>query len=84
MLAHVQLPMTPWSFPAEASSAQQQADADEMVANLLRWIQGVYQQRNRKGLQSRFWVVYRRSGKVECCNFVEFIRIGEINRKKSR
>ncbi|KAL0812103.1 hypothetical protein ABMA28_009487 [Loxostege sticticalis] len=43
--------MTPWSFPAEASSAQQQADADEMVANLLRWIQGVYQQRNRKARQ---------------------------------
>ncbi|XP_028179189.1 uncharacterized protein LOC114366499 isoform X1 [Ostrinia furnacalis] len=37
-------------FP-EASSAQQQADADEMVANLLRWIQGVYQQRNRKARQ---------------------------------
>ncbi|CAH0403088.1 unnamed protein product [Chilo suppressalis] len=28
-----------------------QADSDEMVANLLRWIQGIYQQRNRKARQ---------------------------------
>ncbi|XP_026750689.2 uncharacterized protein LOC113511271 isoform X2 [Galleria mellonella] len=36
-------------FPDLQSS--QQADADEMVSNLLQWIQGLYQQKNRKARQ---------------------------------
>lgn len=35
-------------FPADLQPAQQ-AEVDEMVNNLLHWIQGIYQQKNRKG-----------------------------------
>ncbi|CAG9792835.1 unnamed protein product [Diatraea saccharalis] len=41
--------MMTW-FPEEVQSSQADA-SDEMVANLLRWIQGLYQQRNRKARQ---------------------------------
>lgn len=39
--------MTP-GLTADLSPARQ-AEVDEMVGNLLQWIQGFYQQKNRKG-----------------------------------
>lgn len=33
-----------------AESEQDHTESDEMVSNLLQWIQGFYQQKNRKGL----------------------------------